>query len=553
MLIKLIQNAAAGVLTKTRRVDQITPVLRCLHWFPICRRIDFKILRRYANRFALPSCIQPVPVRVCGGPEPVWVLSAKILKCSEAMKENYGDSLDGHLRHFTVKCRTDRKDYTIDCDQHRTVLEAIKSSDHYQKKMKKSLDENIVIQLGKEDRESIVATHFPCSCIQDGESLIITCTSEKVEEAQDQHDQTIHSRDGYSVFYIDTVGGQNAKTKKLFRSKAVKQFKYLCVYGKKGMTVEEALRRDGRFTDDLGSFSLSDNSDPNCITERTRKVDNLDKKKFRLCLERNKRSKNQNTTPVLDQVKGALALMRLRRLGLRTPLPGIFLSNVRSLYNKLNELQQLLGKNKDFYSSSVLCFTETWLCKSIPDSALQLAGFQLFRADRDAALSGKTKGGGICFYINSGWCNNLKVIQQHCSPHLESLFIMCKPFYSPRQFASFTLVGVYIPPQANVQESQRMLADQILCVEQTNPDSLVIVLGDFNKGNLSHELPKYRQFIKFPTREQNILDHCYTTLSGAYHAVPHAALGQSDHVMVHLIPAYKQKLKLCKPFVWTSK
>ncbi|KAG7494291.1 hypothetical protein JOB18_027592 [Solea senegalensis] len=98
-----------------------------------------------------------------------------------------------------------------------------------------------------------------------------------------------------------------------------------------------------------------------------------------------------------------------------------------------------------------------------------------------------------------------------------------------------------------------MLADQILCVERINPDSLVIVLGDFNKGNLTRELPKYRQFIKCPTREENILDHCYTTVRDAYHAVPRAALGLSDHIMVHLIPAYRQKLKLCKPVVRTSK
>ena len=75
-------------------------------------------------------------------------------------------------------------------------------------------------------------------------------------------------------------------------------------------------------------------------------------------------------------------------------------------------------------------------------------------------------------------------------------FIKCKPFYSPREFVSFILVGVYIPTQANVQEAQRMVADQILYVERTNPDSLVFVLADFNKGNLTSELPKYKQFIK---------------------------------------------------------
>ncbi|KAK0133039.1 hypothetical protein N1851_031598 [Merluccius polli] len=194
-----------------------------------------------------------------------------------------------------------------------------------------------------------------------------------------------------------------------------------------------------------------------------------------------------------------------------------------------------------------------WLSGLIPDSALHLAGFQLCRADRDTELSGKTKGGGICFYINSGWCNDVTVIQQHCSPDLESFIINCKPFYSPREFASFILVGVYIPPQDNVQDAQRMLADQILCVERSNPDYLVIVLGEFNKGNLTHDLPKYRQVIKCPTRGENILDHCYTTVRDAYHAVPRAALGHSDHVMVHLIPAYRQKLKLCKLVVRTSR
>ena len=245
--------------------------------------------------------------------------------------------------------------------------------------------------------------------------------------------------------------------------------------------------------------------------------------------------------------KRAFVLVRLCQRGLRTPLSGIILSNMRSLSNKLDELQLLLGKNRDFSSSAVLCFTETWLCGLIPDSALQLAGFQLHRVDRDTELSGKAKGGGICFYINGGWCNDVTVIQKHCSPDLESFIITFKPFYSPREFASFILVGVYIPPLANVQDAQRMLADQILCVEQTN------VLGDFNKGNLTHDLPKYKQFIKCPTRQENILDHCYTTVRDAYHAVPRAAVGRSDHVMVHLIPAYRQKLKLCKSVVKTSR
>lgn len=66
-----------------------------------------------------------------------------------------------------------------------------------------------------------------------------------------------------------------------------------------------------------------------------------------------------------------------------------------------------------------------------------------------------------------------------------------KPFYSPREFASFILVGVYIPPQANVQEAHHTLIGWIRCVERTNPDSLVSVLGEFKKkGNLTNKLNK---------------------------------------------------------------
>ncbi|XP_063324600.1 uncharacterized protein LOC134623367 [Pelmatolapia mariae] len=67
----------------------------------------------------------------------------------------------------------------------------------------------------------------------------------------------VKARDCYSVFYISTKGGLNAKKEKSFlKNDALKQFKYLCVYGEKGITAAEALKRDSRFTDDLGDFEL---------------------------------------------------------------------------------------------------------------------------------------------------------------------------------------------------------------------------------------------------------------------------------------------------------
>ena len=42
--LQLVQNAAARLLTGTKKFDRITPVLRTLHWLPVHLRIRFKIL-----------------------------------------------------------------------------------------------------------------------------------------------------------------------------------------------------------------------------------------------------------------------------------------------------------------------------------------------------------------------------------------------------------------------------------------------------------------------------------------------------------------------------
>ncbi|KAJ0022765.1 hypothetical protein NQD34_014899 [Periophthalmus magnuspinnatus] len=42
--LQLVQNAAARVLTGTKRRDHISPVLQYLHWLPVELRIKFKVL-----------------------------------------------------------------------------------------------------------------------------------------------------------------------------------------------------------------------------------------------------------------------------------------------------------------------------------------------------------------------------------------------------------------------------------------------------------------------------------------------------------------------------
>jgi len=44
-IIVHVQNSAARLLTATVRYDNVTPVLRSLHWLPVSARIDLKIFK----------------------------------------------------------------------------------------------------------------------------------------------------------------------------------------------------------------------------------------------------------------------------------------------------------------------------------------------------------------------------------------------------------------------------------------------------------------------------------------------------------------------------
>ena len=90
-------------------------------------------------------------------------------------------------------------------------------------------------------------------------------------------------------------------------------------------------------------------------------------------------------------------------------------------------------------------------------------------------------------------------------------------------------------------------------MEKKHRDSLLIIVGEFNRGNLSEELPMYRQHIKCLNWDANTLDHCFTALKDSYHSVPLAALGLSDYCIVHLILRYRQKLKFVNPLLRTVK
>ena len=70
-------------------------------------------------------------------------------------------------------------------------------------------------------------------------------------------------------------------------------------------------------------------------------------------------------------------------------LPSLLLSNVRSLCNKMDEVEHRVVSVKP----DVVVFTETWLDADVPDSCISLPGYNIVRKDRNKY------GGGIIIYL----------------------------------------------------------------------------------------------------------------------------------------------------------
>ena len=244
---------------------------------------------------------------------------------------------------------------------------------------------------------------------------------------------------------------------------------------------------------------------------------------------------------------------KLKLTPLRLSLPSIFLANVRSLVNKMDELRLRITHSKRLLDCNVMVFTETWLHNDVPDNAIELTGRYTLRADRTADDSGKTRGGGLCIYVNKAWCTNTVIVGRHCSANLEFLMVKCRPFYLPREFTSTIITAVYIPPDANAKLALNELHAAISKQQTAHPEAAFIVAGDFNHCKLKTVLPKFHQHVSCHTRGDKTLDHVYTNIDGAYIVTPLPHLGQSDHLSLFLTPKYSPLINRVKPSVRTIK
>ncbi len=97
--------------------------------------------------------------------------------------------------------------------------------------------------------------------------------------------------------------------------------------------------------------------------------------------------------------------------------------------------------------------------------------------------------------INRKWCDarNISILSSSCSPHLEHLSIICRPFYLPWEFSSIVITSVYIPPQADTSLALLNLHNVLSGYNNKHPDAAFIIAGDFNKSAyiLSNQRTEY--------------------------------------------------------------
>jgi hypothetical protein len=111
----------------------------------------------------------------------------------------------------------------------------------------------------------------------------------------------------------------------------------------------------------------------------------------------------------------------------------------------MDELLGRLNYQQDIKNCIFLCFMESWL--NDDNINIQLAGYTMYWQDRTAA-SGKTRGGGLCIFVNISWCTISKEVSSHCSTEVKFLMISCRPHYLQGEFSSIFFIAVYIPPQS---------------------------------------------------------------------------------------------------------
>ncbi len=204
------------------------------------------------------------------------------------------------------------------------------------------------------------------------------------------------------------------------------------------------------------------------------------------------------------------------------------MANVCSLCNKTDKLEASVYHMHEYRTASILAYTETWLNSNDDDDTPHINGFAPpLRLDRDRKLTGKKHSGGVCLYVNTGWCSTVIVREKLCTTDIKLLAVSLRPFYLPKEFPQHFLILVYIHPRANATTATEHITSTLYKIVQLSPDSPKFILGDFNHCCPDMFIKVFQQYVKCTSRMVKILDKCYGSVPDAYRALTLPPLGSA--------------------------
>ena len=154
--------------------------------------------------------------------------------------------------------------------------------------------------------------------------------------------------------------------------------------------------------------------------------------------------------------------------------------NTRSLLSKKDSLQIYLDNS----NLSILCISETWLNRHIPDNLTYFRGYNIIRNDRKVLnVNRQTEnGGGVAILIQKDLaCDCITMADTNTSnKDAELLWVVIRPpFVKP-----ITICAAYRPPTGSENEFTDILSEAVeLACGRIRGE--IFVLGDFNLNFLN--------------------------------------------------------------------
>ena len=194
--------------------------------------------------------------------------------------------------------------------------------------------------------------------------------------------------------------------------------------------------------------------------------------------------------------------------------------NAKSLFKKHYFYESLNLEN----SCDIFSVSETWLKPSIPDTLVNLPGFNIIRNDRSSTI--KTRAGGAAIYVSSDLHYSVlsqpsTVLAQYCN----SVWIKLNTHNQ-----TLIVASIYLPPDSDKNQFTDALSS--LLTRKTFASRHIVLLGDFNINWNCQSTAKthFEHALKAHGLIQRVTGITFTSYQGKESLIDHNFVSQSVQV-----------------------